>query len=83
MIMFASCPCGTDVLVHDEGTSVQLIPLTQRATEWIDQNVACEPYQWLGRSPCVDHRFAGEALARMIEEGLRVRTGSAGALEYR
>lgn len=49
------CP---DVLVRDEGTLWVFNPLTSAAQEWFAENVQSEPWQWLGTSLVVEHRFA-------------------------
>lgn len=48
----------TDVAVRDHGTIVQFQPLTPKAKTWFADNVEAEPWQWRGRTLCVDHRPA-------------------------
>lgn len=51
-----------DFNVNDCGSIVQITPMTEQASEWVDENVHTEAWQWLGASLCVDHRFADELL---------------------
>ena len=44
----------TDVTYADQGSVVQITPVSPAAKEWIDDNVASEGWQWLGRSLCID-----------------------------
>jgi hypothetical protein len=47
-----------DVLVRNEGTVFVFCPLTPAARAWFDENVQSEPWQWMGASLVVEHRFA-------------------------
>jgi len=47
-----------DVLVCKAGTVFVFCPLTSAAKQWVEENVQSEPFQWLGDSLVVDHRFA-------------------------
>ena len=38
----------SDFLITDHGSIIAIVPLTPAAIEWIDENVASEPWQWLG-----------------------------------
>jgi hypothetical protein len=35
-----------------------LIADQRSGPKWIDENVVCEPWQWLGGALCVDRRYA-------------------------
>lgn len=59
-----------DVLVHNEGTVFLFNPLTPAAREWIDENVATEPYQWFGTTLVVEHRYAWGLAEGMKDAGL-------------
>ena len=61
-----------DVLIRNEGTIIQIIPETEAAKEWIDENVHSEPWQWLGPTLCVDHRMAGPLIEGMADAGLEL-----------
>src|SRR5437867_725929 len=47
-----------DVLVRNEGTVFAFCPLTKEAKQWVEENVQLEPWQWLGNTFCVEHRYA-------------------------
>lgn len=59
-----------DVQVVNEGSIFLFRPMTKRAERWISKNVATEPWQWLGRSLAVDHRFAFDLAEGMQGDGL-------------
>lgn len=61
-----------DVSVANHGTLFTFTPLTERAKEWMEENVQSEPWQWLGNSLTVEHRYAGELANGMVEHGLVV-----------
>ena len=48
--------------VRDEGTVILLVPLTDVAKRWLEDNVAAEPWSWLGENLVVDHRYADDIL---------------------
>ena len=47
-----------DFLIADHGSIVSIMPISEAALKWIDENVVCEPWQWLGGALCVDRRYA-------------------------
>jgi hypothetical protein len=61
------------VIVKDEGTVWLFTPVSDDARERIEENVECEPRQWLGPSLGVDHRPARELMRGMQRRGLRVQ----------
>jgi hypothetical protein len=61
---------GPDVLVANAGTVFTFCPLNAKAKSWIDDNVASESYQWLGRTLVVEHRYAWGLAEGMIDAGL-------------
>ena len=56
--------------VRDEGTVVLIIPMTEFAKKWIDENVQVDSWQWLGQGFAVDHRCAEDLL-----QGLQAELG--------
>jgi hypothetical protein len=62
---------GIDVRVQNEGTIFILYPLTDRATEWLDANVA-SAQRW-STGIVVEHRYVADIVNGMIESGLEVR----------
>ena len=65
-------PAETDIYIEDEGTIVVFRPRTPAGFEWIEENVHSEPWQWLGNALCVDHRFADDLAAGMLDAGLEL-----------
>jgi len=63
------CP---DVLIRTEGTVWVFNPLTSAAQEWFAENVQSEPWQWLGTSLVVEHRFAIGLVQGITDAGLRI-----------
>ena len=49
-----------------------ICPISEGAKDWIDANVQSEPYQWLGNSLVVEHRYIADLVAGMIEAGFIV-----------
>ncbi len=45
-----------DFLIADHGSIISIVPITEAALKWIDENVVSEPWQWLGGALCVDRR---------------------------
>jgi hypothetical protein len=61
-----------DLVFRNCGTVWRFIPLTQRASEWIEENVHIEGWQWSGPSFAVDWRFVGPLLDGARAAGLEV-----------
>lgn len=61
-----------DVDVNDTGSIVMLTGRTEVGREWLKESVQSEPWQWMGPSLCVDHRFADDLIAVMQSDGLTV-----------
>lgn len=59
-----------DFELVDGGSLVGITPLTDAATDWIDENVASEGWQWMGRTLYVDARYAEPLVNGMIGDGL-------------
>ena len=52
-------------------STVYLIELmTQEAEEWVNENLALEPWQWLGGNIGIEHRFVENILYGMTDDGL-------------
>ena len=49
-----------------------ITPITKRAKKWIKTNVSTEPWQWLGPTLVVEHRYIADLTAGMLEAGLIV-----------
>ena len=53
-------------------TVFRLEPRTDKAKDWMKENVQCEPYQKLGDSIVIEHHYIADIIASMIEAGLVV-----------
>ena len=61
-----------DVTVVCHGSVSRIVPETQAATDWINENVQTEGWQWQGKSLVVESRFIIPVVEGMIEAGLDV-----------
>jgi hypothetical protein len=61
-----------DIRILDEGTLVGFKAISDEASDWIHENVHSEPWQWLGGTLWVDHRFAPMLLDGIAEAGFEV-----------
>lgn len=71
-----------DVVIQNEGTIWMFIPITKKAKRWIRDHVSSEPWQWLGRSLCVDHRYGPDLAGGMADAGLNLRGRAMGQYWY-
>ena len=62
-----------DVRVNDQGSVVLLQPITEAASDWIDENIESEGWQWFGGALAVEHRYADAIIEGMQSDGLGVR----------
>ena len=44
--------------------------LTLPAKDWVDRNIATEPWQWLGPTLVIEHRYIGPICIAMEDAGL-------------
>lgn len=51
-----------------------LNPITPKAKTWIDENLQLESWQYMGKSPAIEHRYIGDIVDGMIEDGLCLDT---------
>ena len=61
-----------DFTIHNEGSIFMITPNTQLAKDWVKDNLPLEPWQWLGHSFSVEHRYIGEIYQSMLDEGFEV-----------
>jgi hypothetical protein len=61
----------TDIWILPQGTVTLVRPLTQRASEWINQNVQ-DDSQRFGPALILEHHYLANLLNRMIADGLHV-----------
>lgn len=60
-----------DVKVIDHGTIVQLVPMTEAAREFLDTELATEPWQWVGMALCIDHSHADDVIEYLTKAGFQ------------
>ena len=48
-------------------------PKSQRAKEWVEENVGLEPWQWLGDSFSVDHHYIQDLEQGMLDAGFTIK----------
>ena len=63
-----------DFRVTYHGTITTITPLSDTCREWLEDNVAIEPWQRFGNSIAIEPRYLEQLAEAMIEEGL-VREG--------
>jgi hypothetical protein len=61
-----------DFLIADHSSIITIAPVSEAAQDWIDENVASEPWQWLGGALCVDHRCARDLVAEIAATGFDI-----------
>ena len=47
-----------------------LMVLSEQAREWIDENVNAEPWQWMGDTLGIEHRYIADIVEAMMQDGL-------------
>jgi hypothetical protein len=57
--------------ISDEGSVVLFTPDNTQEKQWLDENTTYEPYQWLGPSLVVEHRFAVDIVEGVKEAGFK------------
>jgi hypothetical protein len=61
-----------DFLITDHGSIIMIAPVSDGALVWLDENVASEPWQWLGSALCVDHHCAGDLIDAIATAGFDI-----------
>ena len=61
-----------DVVIGGGGTIYTVTPRTKQGEHWLSDNVASEPWQWLGGALCVEHRYIADLVDGMRADGLTV-----------
>lgn len=64
-----------DFSVTNHGSVVSFAPLTDAAQAFLDNDVAAEPWQYLGSALVVGHRYAEPMIIGITEAGLAVDIG--------
>lgn len=57
------------MVIRNEGTVVSFTPEGDFEHEWLVLNTNAEPWQWLGKSLVVDHRFADDVEQGIVDAG--------------
>jgi hypothetical protein len=60
-----------DIELNDQGTIWLVTPRTAEATDWIADHVQ-DDAQWWGASLVVEHRYVGQLVEGMANDGLRI-----------
>ena len=61
----------TDFIVGGGGTIYTLLPLTEAAQNWVTDHLP-EDAQTLWRNICIEHRYIGDIVQGIINDGLTV-----------
>jgi len=62
----------TDFKIADHGTVISIRLLNDAACQWVEENVVCEPWQWVQGALCVDARIARDLLREIEEAGFEI-----------
>ena len=62
----------SDFLIADHGSIITIRPVSEAARQWLDDNVAAEPWQWLGGALCVEPRCARDIDAEITDAGFEI-----------
>lgn len=49
-----------------------LYPVSEKAREWVENNVNYESYQVIGKGIGIEHRYIDPIVEAMVEEGFKV-----------
>lgn len=63
-----------DALISGHGSIYLVRPLSEAATDWINENVQ-EDSHWFGHSLAVEHRYILDLIDGMQTAGLNLRKG--------
>lgn len=61
-----------DVRIENHGSLFVVQPMTTEAREWMLENVASEPWQWLGGGLAVEPRYVFDLVEGMRDAGFTV-----------
>lgn len=59
-----------DIQLHNEGSLVGFLPLTEEGRTWLREEVQAEAWQFLGGALYVDHRMASPLIEAACDDGL-------------
>lgn len=67
----ARADSACDLVFYDDGGSIVAIhPHSDAGLDWLADNCATEPWQWLGNRLCVERRYAFDILNGALADGL-------------
>lgn len=59
-----------DIQLHNEGSLVGFLPLTEEGRTWLREEVQAEPWQFANGVLLIDHRMAAPILEAASDDGL-------------
>ena len=65
-------PPMIDFQIADHGSIISIKPMSEASRTWVDENVASEPWQWLGGALCVDVRCARDLINEIAAESFEI-----------
>lgn len=69
-LLFKCCVVQPDFLIIYTGSMVGFVPNSGEAQEWVEENAALEPYQWLGGTFYGELRQMDDLATIAVEDGL-------------
>ena len=63
------------VRVENHLSIVLLRPLTKGARKWMEDNIAAEPWAWMGGAVACEPRYVADIVDGMMDEGIEVISG--------
>ena len=61
-----------DVRFVNHGSLVGIEAMSDEAKAWIDENVAAEPYMWMGSTMMCESRYAYDIAVGMLDAGMQI-----------
>jgi hypothetical protein len=62
-----------DIQVENHGSIIMFRPMTDEATDWLNEHVESEGWQWFGGALAVEPRYAGDLADGARADGLEVQ----------
>lgn len=59
--------------INNEGSVVQFIPESDEETDWLNEEVLADDFQWLGKTLVVDYRMAQDLFQAVRDAGFAVK----------
>ena len=61
-----------DIEIRNHGSIALIVPLTDLARQWIDENIHAESWQWWGDGLACEPRYIETIVDGMMDSGLQV-----------